>query len=119
MSAEATDQQQKILERLYDVIQERKHHPSPDSYVASLFARGLDKILAKIGEEATETAVAGKGGKREEIVHESADLLFHLLVLLGFYDIPCAAVYQELQRRFGVSGLEEKRRRPTPGEEKT
>ena len=103
-----------ILERLYAVIQERKVNPPPDSYVAGLFNQGLDKLLAKIGEEATETVIAGKGGDRAEIVHETADLLFHLLVLLGFYDIAPEIVWEELRGRFGISGLEEKRNRPSP-----
>ena len=65
----------------------------------------------------TETAIAGKGGKREEIVHEAADLLFHLLVLLGYYDIPWEAVCGELRRRFGTSGLEEKNSRDPSAKE--
>jgi phosphoribosyl-AMP cyclohydrolase / phosphoribosyl-ATP pyrophosphohydrolase len=101
-----------ILETLYQVIQERRQNPSEKSYVASLFAKGLDKILAKIGEEATETAVAGKGGNAEEIVYETADLFFHVLLLLSYYDLPPELVYAELRRRFGLSGLEEKRLRP-------
>ncbi|TYO98512.1 phosphoribosyl-ATP pyrophosphatase [Geothermobacter ehrlichii] len=97
-----------ILTAIYQVIQDRKRNPSEKSYVASLYAKGLDKILGKIGEEATETAVAGKGGDRDEIVYEVADLFFHVLVLLGHYDIEPERVYAELRRRFGVSGLEEK-----------
>ncbi|NLC71572.1 MAG: phosphoribosyl-ATP diphosphatase [Desulfuromonadaceae bacterium] len=110
---------EEILNHLYAVIQERKSHPSLDSHVSSLFAKGLDKILTKIGEEATETVIAGKGGKREEIVHESADLLFHLVVLLGFYNISPDAVFGELRRRFGISGLEEKRRRNPVGKDES
>jgi phosphoribosyl-ATP pyrophosphohydrolase len=98
-----------ILEAIYQIIQERKQQGDGDtSYVKSLFDKGLDKILGKIGEEATETAVAGKGGKSEEIVSETADLFFHVLVLLGYYDIPPERIYAELRRRFGLSGLEEK-----------
>ncbi|KIH75951.1 phosphoribosyl-ATP pyrophosphatase /phosphoribosyl-AMP cyclohydrolase [Geoalkalibacter ferrihydriticus] len=97
-----------ILNALYDVIQERRRNPSEKSYVASLFGKGLDKILGKIGEEATETAVAGKGGDPEQVVYEVADLLFHTLVLLGYYDLPPERVYDELRRRFGLSGIEEK-----------
>lgn len=110
-----TDQKQKapvnddILSALYDIIQERKQLADGDkSYVKSLFDKGLDKILGKIGEEATETAVAGKGGNRDEVVSETADLFFHVLVLLGYYDLPPERVYAELRRRFGLSGLEEK-----------
>ena len=100
-----------ILEAIYQIILDRKHHPTEQSYVASLYAKGLDKILGKIGEEATEVAVAGKGGDPEQIVYEAADLIFHLLVLLGHYDLPPERVYAELRRRFGVSGLAEKANR--------
>jgi len=97
-----------ILDAVYRVILERKANPSEKSYVAALFAKGLDKILAKIGEEATETAVAGKGGNPDEVVYETADLFFHTLILLGYYDIPPERIYAELRRRFGLSGIEEK-----------
>ncbi|MDD4456104.1 MAG: phosphoribosyl-ATP diphosphatase [Syntrophotalea acetylenica] len=97
-----------ILEQVYRVVLERRDNPSQKSYVASLFAKGLDKILGKIGEEATETAVAGKGGSADEVVYEVADLFFHVLVLLGYYDLPPERVYAELRRRFGLSGIEEK-----------
>jgi phosphoribosyl-ATP pyrophosphohydrolase/phosphoribosyl-AMP cyclohydrolase len=100
-----------ILQAVYNVIQERKQQSPESSYVASLFAKGLDKILGKIGEEATETAVAGKGGNADEVVYEATDLLFHTLVLLGYYDLPPERIYAELRRRFGLSGLEEKARR--------
>ena len=93
------------------MIQDRKNNPSEKSYVASLYAKGLDKILGKIGEEATEAAVAGKGGQADEIVSEVADLWFHTLVLLSYYDLPPEKIYAELERRFGMSGLEEKANR--------
>lgn len=100
---------QDILDTVYQIIQERKQQGEGDkSYVKSLFDKGLDKILSKIGEEATETAVAGKGGDPEEVVCEVADLFFHVLVLLGYYDLPPEKIYAELRRRFGVSGIEEK-----------
>ncbi|MBI1921237.1 MAG: phosphoribosyl-ATP diphosphatase [Geobacter sp.] len=101
-----------ILRAVYGVIQERKLNPSDTSYTASLFAKGLDKILKKVGEEATEVVIAGKGGTREELVYEVADLFFHTLVLLGYRDIPPDEVYAELRRRFGISGIEEKNSRP-------
>jgi phosphoribosyl-ATP pyrophosphohydrolase len=101
-----------ILTAIYAVVQERRQNPTDKSYVASLYARGLDKILGKIGEEATEVAVAGKGGERGEVVCEVADLWFHTLILLGYYDLPPERIYAELQRRFGTSGLEEKASRP-------
>ena len=97
-----------ILDAVYKVIQERKQNPSEKSYVASLYAKGLDKILGKVGEEATEVAIAGKGGQTDEVVCEVADLWFHTLVLLSYYDLPPERIYAELQRRFGTSGLEEK-----------
>ena len=100
-----------ILAAVYQVVQDRKQNPSEKSYVASLYAKGLDKILGKIGEEATEVAVAGKGGEVDEVVSEVADLWFHTLVLLSYYDLPPEKIYAELERRFGLSGLEEKARR--------
>lgn len=99
---------QAILDAVYQVVQERKNNPTEKSYVASLYAKGLDKILGKIGEEATEVAVAGKGGDLDEVVSEVADLWFHTLVLLAYYDLPPEKIYAELERRFGMSGLEEK-----------
>ncbi|AJY69333.1 MULTISPECIES: phosphoribosyl-ATP diphosphatase [Geobacter] len=97
-----------ILQAVYEVILDRKGAPPESSYTASLFHKGIDKILKKVGEEATEVIIAGKGGKREEIVYETADLFFHTLVLLGHYDIAPADVYNELRRRFGTSGHVEK-----------
>ncbi len=100
---------QDILEALYNIIQERRQLGAGEkSYVKSLFDKGLDKILGKIGEEATETAIAGKGGNKQEVIYEVADLFFHVLVLLGFYDLPPERIYAELRRRFGLSGIEEK-----------
>ena len=100
-----------ILQELYAVIRQRRNASPDESYVALLLSRGMDKILARIGEEATETAIAGKGGVRAEMVHEVADLFFHVLVLLGYYDISPNEIWAELRRRFGTSGLEEKRSR--------
>jgi phosphoribosyl-ATP pyrophosphohydrolase len=101
-----------ILEAVYQLILERKSTADGEkSYVKSLFDKGLDKILGKLGEEATETAVAGKGGDVDEVVYEAADLVFHLLVLLGYYNLPPERIYAELRRRFGLSGLEEKANR--------
>lgn len=100
-----------ILQAVYNVILDRKANPTENSYTASLMRGGIDKILKKIGEEATEVVIAGKGGVKSEIVYESADLIFHLFVLLGHQNIPPEAVYDELQRRFGTSGIEEKANR--------
>ena len=97
-----------ILQEIYKVILDRKANPGEDSYTSSLMQKGLDKILKKIGEEATEVVIAAKGGKHDEIVYETTDLIFHLLVMLGYHDIPPAEVYAELRRRFGTSGLAEK-----------
>ena len=111
--AERVKQNEDILEAVYQIVLERKQMADGEkSYVKSLFDKGLDKILSKVGEEATETAVAGKGGDKEELVYEVADLFFHVLVLLGYYDVPPEKVYAELRRRFGISGIEEKASRP-------
>jgi phosphoribosyl-ATP pyrophosphohydrolase len=114
MSLSETEKTADILETLYQIVQERKQLGDGEkSYVKSLFDKGLDKILSKIGEEATETAIAGKGGDRDEVVYEVADLFFHVIVLLGYYDLPPEKIYEELRRRFGLSGIEEKARRNT------
>lgn len=97
-----------ILDAIYHVILDRKACPPESSYTASLMHKGVDKILKKIGEEATEVVIAGKGGARDEIVYETADLFFHLLVLLGYHNIPPEEIYDELRRRFGTSGIAEK-----------
>lgn len=100
-----------ILEAVYKVIMDRKSNPQEKSYVSSLFAKGTDTVLKKIGEEASELVISGKGGKKEEVVYETADLWFHSLVLLGHLGIRPEEVYGELKRRFGTSGVEEKERR--------
>jgi len=107
--------QQEILEAVYRVICARRQADADGSYVASLYAKGLDKILGKIGEEAVETAVAAKGGDPEQVIYEMADLWFHCLVLLGYYELPPERIFAELQRRFGVSGIAEKAARQPAG----
>jgi len=97
-----------ILNKLADVLEARKQADKDSSYVASLYHSGTDKILKKLGEEATETVIAGKGGDREEIIYETADLWFHSLVLLAHNDISPDEILNELDRRFGLSGIEEK-----------
>ena len=101
-----------ILERLERTIAERRGAEPGASYVASLNAKGLDAILKKVGEEATETVIAGKGSDREALVHETADLWFHCLVLLGWHGVALGEVLAELERREGRSGIEEKDSRP-------
>lgn len=100
-----------ILEHLTRILEERKGADPDHSYVARLYAKGLDAILKKIGEEATETVMAAKDGEPERIVSEVADLWFHTLVLLAQQGLGPEAVLAELDRRFGLSGLEEKARR--------
>lgn len=97
-----------ILQQLADVLEQRKTEAPETSYVASLYAKGLDAILKKIGEEATETVIAAKDGAPEKIVYEMADLWFHCLVLLSQQGLGPDRVLQELGRRFGLSGLQEK-----------
>jgi phosphoribosyl-ATP pyrophosphohydrolase len=97
-----------ILERLSGILEERKAADPDSSYVARLYAKGLDAILKKIGEEATETVMAAKDGVPEKIVYEIADLWFHTLVLLAQQGLGPAQVLAELDRRFGLSGLDEK-----------
>jgi phosphoribosyl-AMP cyclohydrolase / phosphoribosyl-ATP pyrophosphohydrolase len=94
-----------ILERLYQTIQDRKRQPSSESYTSKLMDGGIDRVLKKVVEEAGEVVLAGKGGKKEEIVYETADLLFHTLIALGYHDITLEEVYQELAIRFGKSAL--------------
>jgi phosphoribosyl-ATP pyrophosphohydrolase len=102
-----------ILARLAAVLEERKRADPESSYVARLYAKGLDAILKKIGEEATETVLAAKDGDRKQLIHEVADLWFHTLVLLAREGLQPAEVLAELERRFGLSGLDEKaQRRP-------
>ena len=100
-----------ILEQLEKVLEERKQADTDSSYVASLHAKGLEKILKKVGEEATETVIAAVSGDREQVVYETADLWFHTLVMLSHLDISHDEVLAELERRFGLSGLEEKAQR--------
>ncbi len=104
-----------ILDELYQVILSRKEASPDSSYTASLLHKGVDKILKKVGEEATEVVIAGKGGSDSELVYETADLLYHSLVLLASRNIPATDVWSELQRRFGTSGIAEKTSRTQLG----
>ena len=96
------------LERLEQTIASRRDASPDESYVAKLNSRGVPKIAQKVGEEATETVIAALSGSNEELVGESADLIFHLMVLLQAKGIAFDEVLGELDRREGLSGLEEK-----------
>lgn len=97
-----------VIRSLARVLEARRHADPGQSYVASLYAHGLDTILKKVGEEAMETVIAAKCGDHHELVHETADLWFHTLVLLTYKGVDPEQVLAELARRFGVSGHEEK-----------
>ncbi|MCW8828252.1 MAG: phosphoribosyl-ATP diphosphatase [Gammaproteobacteria bacterium] len=96
------------LQKLAEVLEARKGADPDSSYVAKLYSKGLDAILKKVGEEATETVMAAKDGEAEKIIYEVADLWFHTLVLLKHQNLEPQQVLDELERRFGLSGLEEK-----------
>jgi len=102
-----------IIDKLTEVLESRKNAAPDSSYVAGLYAKGTDAILKKIGEEATETVMAAKEGDAGKIIYETADLWFHTMVLLVQQGIAPQQVLDELGRRFGVSGLEEKASRGT------
>ena len=97
-----------VLQRLAEVLEQRKQADADSSYVAKLYSKGLDAILKKIGEEATETVMAAKDGNKEKIIYETADLWFHCMVLLAQQGLKPEDVLQELDRRFGLSGIDEK-----------
>ena len=97
-----------VLTKLAAVLEARKNADPESSYVASLYHKGTDTILKKLGEEATETVIAGTGCDRDEIIYETADLWFHSLVLLAHNNIEPQLILDELDRRFGLSGHEEK-----------
>jgi phosphoribosyl-ATP pyrophosphohydrolase len=115
MTASMSNSEQEILQRLADLMESRKpaNGGNPDtSYVAKLFAKGDDAILKKIGEEATETVMAAKdarvSGDASKLLYECADLWFHTLVMLAQYNLTPQQVLNELARREGLSGLDEK-----------
>lgn len=97
-----------VLNRLSELLEQRKAADPSSSYVAKLYAKGMDSILKKIGEEATETVIAAKGGNSEEIIYETADLWFHTLVMLSHAGLSAQDVLDELARREGLSGIAEK-----------
>lgn len=94
-----------LIDALYQVILERKRSPRESSYVSTLLGGEVDRPLKKVVEEAGEVLLAAKNNSREELVHEAADLLFHLLVVLGAYDLMPEDIYRELEGRMGKSGL--------------
>jgi phosphoribosyl-ATP pyrophosphohydrolase len=100
-----------ILNRLDQELKARKGMSPDSSYVASLYAKGLDKILKKVGEEAVETVMAAKDGDQEHLVYEITDLWFHTLILLAHHNLSSDDILKELERRFGVSGHTEKAQR--------
>ncbi len=100
-----------ILQRLAEVIQQRSSADAGSSYVASLVAKGQDAILKKVAEESAETLLAAKDGDKLHLVRETADLWFHCLVMLSYYGLGPDDVLQELRRREGISGIEEKKSR--------
>ena len=97
-----------VLQQLAEVLESRKQQNADESYVASLYAKGLETILKKVGEEATETVIAAMSGDKEKIIYETADLWFHTMVMLANAGLGPDDVLKELQRRVGVSGHEEK-----------
>jgi phosphoribosyl-ATP pyrophosphohydrolase len=103
------------LRALADTIAQRRSADPAKSYVAKLVHKGLDSMLKKVGEEATEVVIAAKDGDREQIVYEMADLWFHSLIVLSQFDLGPEDVLAELRRREGLSGLQEFAQRSQPG----
>ena len=97
-----------ILHRLSETLIARRNADPTTSYTAQLFASGPDSILKKIGEESAELIMAAKDGKRLKIVWESTDVIYHVMVLLDFYGLGIVDVLQEMRRREGISGIDEK-----------
>ena len=103
-----------ILNQLAIVLEERKASAADESYVASLHGKGLNKILEKVGEEATETILAAKDcnlsdqASKQDVIRERADLWFHTMVMLSHLGLSPKQVLEELEKRFNISGLEEK-----------
>jgi phosphoribosyl-ATP pyrophosphohydrolase len=104
-----------VLHKLAETLEQRKTADPKSSYTASLYEKGLDSILKKIGEEATEVVIASKSRENDAIIHEIADLWFHLLVLLSYQGLGPEDVLKALQDRFGQSGLEDKANRDHQG----
>jgi len=102
---------QDILKNLEEILETRKQTQAENSYVASLYEKGLDTILKKIGEEATEVVIAAKEGDKQQIIYETADLWFHSMVMLSQQGLSHQDVLDELAKRFGISGIDEKESR--------
>ncbi len=100
-----------VLARLSELLEQRKSADPESSYVAKLYAKGMDSILKKVGEEATETVIAAKNGHKQDIIYETADLWFHTLIMLAKADLKLQDVLDELARREGLSGIAEKESR--------
>jgi len=111
MSLKSMEERSKILDRIYEVIEERKAHPRDKSYVSLLLQKGTGDILDKVVEETGELAAGTLNADKKQIIHEMADLWFHLLVLLGALNVSPQEVYKELEKRWGKSGIEEKEAR--------
>ena len=103
------------LNRLAELLEERKSADPQTSYVAKLYAKGMDSILKKVGEEAAETSIAAKNGDNEHLIYETADLWFHTLVMLAQAGLKPQDILDELARREGLSGLVEKAARAEEG----
>lgn len=88
-----------VLREISEVIEDRRRNPKPDSYVNKLLSGGAEKVLKKIGEEATELTVAAMGNDKDSLVHETADLIFHIMILLAYKQVTLADVLNELRRR--------------------
>ncbi len=99
------------LQKLYDTILSRKGEDASASYTASLFAKGVNKITQKVGEETIETCIESINGNKEKIAQESADLIYHLLVLWAHHDITPQDIMDVLEAREGISGIDEKNSR--------
>lgn len=97
-----------ILDRLSELLEQRKSADPQSSYVAKLYAKGMDSILKKVGEEATETIIAAKDGNKEHLIYETADLWFHTMIMLAQAGLKPQDVLDELARREGLSGIAEK-----------
>ena len=110
-TATSAEMGEDVLRRLDATLASRRHADPSTSYTAKLFAKGPDAILKKIGEESAELIMAAKDGEADHIVYESADLLYHVMVLLAFCGLSIGDVFRELHRREGVSGIEEKNAR--------